>query len=451
MYLRYVKHSVWHFIFSCVIAFALSRMAFLGFYVPEEQMSRTAQQILLIAVLTVILLLLSYSRKTAMIGILVFVAAGAVAYGYLAVTGAVAIAFSDNKESVNPYLYYMLLVAFAIGVWLLTMTKRGTVAVFVAGIFLSGLIQFLYHDNEPLYLILFLAAAVINYMLLNYQQSILKSKTKKISFVSLVGAGLVSAIIVLVLGCGIFYGVEQTIDLPRKELKLVNVEKSPTLLDRVGVSTTLKIPESQLAGWIKSQQEAEVNQTEGESGSSQSSQQDTNPGQDETGGEIEDAVTEYEQDAMDEELNVISYPLPEVKPFQIWILLGILVAVSIVLKILSHRIWLMQVLKKTPNQQISNMYHLYLRKFKQIKMKKNQEETPLEYEERMRDKLKAFHSKDGTVDMECLTKIFVETSYGGRAAGQKDCEQYVSFYKNLFPRLRSYLGPIRFIWYFYRL
>lgn len=437
MYLRYIKNSVWRFLLCCVMSWSLAQMCFLGFYIRPEQQYNVPLLIAIVVILNAALWLVSFGKKTMLGGLIGFIAAILIAFLYLRISGNLTLAFSDKEDDPNPYLYYMICFAVVVGIWLLAATRRGTFVCMILGIFIAALIQFLYHNNQTLWLALFLVCCMVNLALKNYQNNVLKYRNQKISFLSVTLVSLVCVLVVLAVGCGAFYGIVKPLDPPVQKVQLFEREMAQNVVDKVGLAKEVKILDPSLT----------TDQTDETLPDSSSRQSDTNKeGDADNAGQQEDkdaaadeSMTRFNRTAIEDALNVISYPHLEIKTRRILLICVIVLAVAaIVLKVLSHRIWLMAVQKKPKKEQIAAMYHLFLRKFKQIKEGKNREETPYEYAEREEINLSSFITQQ--TDFMEVTDIFVRSEYGADEVSEEDYGKVIDFYRHLFRLLRQYMG-----------
>lgn len=203
------------------MSWCLSQMCFLGFYIPIRQQNNMVLLTALVVIVTGILWAASYNKRTTLIGVIGFIAAAVIAFIWLRVSGNMLLAFSDTEEAANPYLYYMICFAVIIGIWLLASTRRGTFVCLILGICVAGLIHFLYHNNQTLWLILFLVACMVNLAVKNYQNNILKFKNQKISFSGTVLVSLCCVLLVLAVGCGAFYGIVRPAQPPVQKIKQI--------------------------------------------------------------------------------------------------------------------------------------------------------------------------------------------------------------------------------------
>lgn len=439
MFPRYLKHTFWFCCLSFVISWCLCHMCFLGFYVKPSLQGNEGLIAGIVAGLTAALWLFSYSNRTKLAGIIVLAAAAAVALAAVYASGSIALAVQDTEE--NPYSFFVIAAVVIIGVWLLASTKRGLIVLLVLGIFISALVAFLYKNNSLVWMGGFLAGCIVYYALRYYYGSVLSSQTVKTSFFSLFVVALVMAAVAGAAGGAVYSGVVKAANPPSRDLKLYDKEKSMSLMGFLGLVQTVTLLDPSLTTDGADDQQEE---STGEGIESSDKEQDNSENEedlDASGGV--DAWDPLKNN--DNETSAISYDLPELilEDFPLIPLIIILAAAAVTLKLLSRRWWLSGVMKKPKEERISKMYHLWLKKYRQIKLGKNIEETPFEYALRQKDHLADFAT--GNTDMMKLTEVFVETSYGARAATEEEWEMYLGFYKKFYRRVFKYLGPLRFI------
>ncbi|MCC8028555.1 MAG: hypothetical protein LIO75_01925 [Lachnospiraceae bacterium] len=412
-------------------------MCFLGFYVNEEQQYNMPLLLAIVIILNVILWLVSFGKRTMAGGVIGFVAAIVIAFVYLSVSGNMLTAFTDTEDSPNPYLYYMICFAVIVGVWLLASTRRGTLVLMPLGALVAALIQYLYHNNHFLWLALFLIACMVNLALKNYQNQVLRFGNRNSSFGRTALVALVCVLAAFLIGTGAFYGIVSPLNPPAKKLELFTRDMTRTPLDRMGLASEVKV--------LDPDQKSDVTEeVPGVSGTESSEAS----GNDDDGGIVGDEIDEdsemdnaanlFSEDSEDDQLDAISYNRLRSVLWTTILLIAILAAAAIILKVLSHRMWLKRIQDKSQKEQISAMYHLFLRKFAQIKEGKYREETPYEYAERTELNLASFVTQEA--DFNEITDIFVRSEYGTDGITGEEYEAFKEYYRNMFRCLRQYLG-----------
>lgn len=427
------------------MSFCLCQMAIRGFYIPDSQADNAVQTFLLLLVLNAALILFSYNKRSILIGFFAFIAAAAVYVCWLVSIGEIALAFLDTVR--NPYMYYMVCVGIGILAYLLSATRRGTFVLLLFGILLCSTIHYLYHDKQYIYLIGFLISCMASWILKNYHDSVLDSRTKKVSFQGTFLVALVCCALAVGAGCGIYYAVVKPIGPPVQKLALFDKKVSTKVIDVTGLAKTDGIIQQQ-----KQTGQSDVKQKAATDGKNTGGSSNTAKKDGTTNGNVKNADTVVDK-SIQNKAPVKAKPISYILPKPNWILTAILIAAVVALilflKNYSHKLWLKRIRKETREEQISRMYHLFLKKFRQLKLKKNKEETPLEYASRQEEHLAAFAM--GETDMYWVTDVFVQTSYGQQEVDEQDYQRYVSFYHNLFKRIRNYLGPVRFLIFFFRI
>lgn len=443
---RYLKSSVYSFLLCCVMSWSLAQMCFLGFYVNEEQQYNLPLLLAVVIILNVILWLVSFGKRTMAGGVIGFVAAIVIVLVYLSVSGNMLTAFTDTADSPNPYLYYMICFVVIVGVWLLASTRRGTLVLMPLGALVAALIQYLYHNNHFLWLALFLIACMVNLALKNYQNQVLHYGNRNSSFGRTALVALVCVLAAFLIGTGAFYGIVSPLNPPAKKLELFTHDMTQTPLDRMGLASEVKVMDPDHKSDV-------IEEVPGVSGS-ESSQ----TAADDDGGIVGDEIDEdsemdnasnlFSQDAENDELDAISYNRLKKVIWTTILVIVILAAAAIVLKVVSHRMWLQRIQKKSRKEQISAMYHLFLRKFGQIREGKNREETPYEYARRAEVNLASFVTSHA--DFYEITDIFVRSEYSADGITGEEYEKFTEYYRNIFRCLRQYLG-LRWILKFFLL
>ena len=421
------------------MSWSLTQMTFRGFYINEVQLGKPVLLIAVIAALTLIMWLTSYNLRTRIIGIaaLVLIAAGGVIY--VLITGNMELATTDDYN--NPFQFYLIIFIVSVAVWLLSLTRRGTVFLFIAGVLEAAVIQFLYHNNTWLWLAAFLICCAVMFILRGYYSSILSSSTHKTSFFITFIVAIVCISILIGAAAGIYAGVVKTINPSAQTLILYDREKLMELADRTGLTQVVAILDPMIKGekTVGSSSEGTARDPDGDG------TQDQSEPPEEGGGQKDD----FDLLARDPDINPISYDLKEKHIWPYFAAIAALVVILIAAKLI-HRKLSFERLKKLPRrEQMQQIYNFALKKFRQLKQGKLSYETPYEFAERQHDQLAVF-TADGAA-LNSVTDAFVRSNYGDEDIPDADYSRCLNWRRKLYRNLFKYLGVFRYALRFFTL
>ncbi|MGI6721340.1 MAG: DUF4129 domain-containing protein [Anaerovoracaceae bacterium] len=437
---RYLRNSIWDMILVTVMIFAISTTVFSGFHVPQETVTSYGTTIVISIILTVILTLIFYDRRSILIGMTAFVIVFLLMIVVLSNTTGMNIL--RDRES-NPYLHIVLQVLVALAVFLPSRTRIGNAIMFVAGLIAVCLVQFLYETNHVVCMLLFILSGGVMQMYRNYIYNIMHSRTIRVAQGSSIRVSTLVCLLAIIIGGGLFYGIVKPMDPPKKDLKIITKYMSLEVLKKVGVATTQTIRDPNLT-------------TSNTSDHTKTSKQ--------KGKKKEDNNKNYGRDKARQNKKKNQQPKhlskhgPKAfksvhysKTIQLIFLLAILIAAAIIaailIKLWLRRRWFRRLQTHSRREQIQILYMFYLRKFRQLGVKKSPEETPYEFARRAEPQLWIF--KEGSLGVSELADLFVRSQYGGVEPTAAEESAYLDFHRYFYRNCREYLGKFKYIYKFF--
>lgn len=439
----YIKNCIWEWILCSVIACSLSMIIFNGFYIAADRQSNYAVIITMTAVLIAICFAGAYSKKSAWIALASGIAAAVAGLILLRQSEPLRNVFRDQES--NPYLYFLILILTALAVFFLSRTRTGTGILFVAGAFLTAAIQFLYESGHLYAMLLFLCGCGTMYIYKNYQKNVLESETLKTAFGRTFAISTVLCMIVLALSAGVFYGIVKPLDPPKQDLKLITKYMALEVLEKVGIADTHIMNDSE-------ERTNNVNDNEKDSKQKGDRKEDKSEGdqekqKDEKKKEQRNNPSRLDNSKKNKLFYAIKYTTEFLTPFLLIPLFCLLIATAILIKLWVRRRWLKKTMEQPKKEQILRMYHLYLKKFRHLKIRKAPEETPFEFKERVAPHLRAFNEEN--VSFSTLTDIFVRAKYSEAVPDEKEYQCYLTFHKTFYKNCRKYLGNFKYMLKFF--
>ncbi|MDR3225480.1 MAG: DUF4129 domain-containing protein [Clostridiales Family XIII bacterium] len=441
MLVRYLKNSIGEYLLLVLMVGCFARTILSGFYTPAELHDNIALLAALAAALCVLLLLGAYSRKASIIAIIAFSAGFAIFVIAVRTSGGGNV-FSDVPG--NPYLYFVLVLLSSVGIFLLSRTVAGCVALFAGGAVILCMIRFLYETAYIIEFLLFLLAAGAMYVFRNYRSNVRVARTARPVPGRMAATGAVLCALTIAIGCGLFFAVVQPLDPPARDLKLITRYMSLPTLEKLGVAERTEIPDDELAS--RNTNENEQHAKEGT-------------------GKPEDVPSEADKDSekdtrdktnplsLDSSRNpffrVISFLYKRLGIFTLPVLAAAILLCAVLVKRYRRKKWFRSLAARSPNEQVKEMYAYYMRKFRFIKIDKPPEYTLLEFAERAQPTLERFNAPGSSFRE--LTDIYVKSCYGKEPVIGEEVRRYFRFHEMFYSNCRAYLGGFGYMVRFFGL
>jgi hypothetical protein len=350
--------------------------------------------------------------------------------------------FTDSED--NPYLYYILAVISAAGIFILSRTKWGCIVLFAAGSFVLCMIRFLYEINHLAEMVIFILCAGVLYIYRNYRVNTVKASTIKPAFWRTALTGSIVCLLAICVGSGIFYGIIGPMDPSARELKLITRYLALPTLEKIGVAERTEIPDDKLTSdKLNSDEQSGM---EGLLESLKLPQGADKPNEEEKNDKTTPAFLDSSTNPF---FFVINYLVKTFGWFLLPIIAAIAIATSILVKLYRRKRWIAKLLDKPATERIMTMYRFYLKKFHYLKIDKSEADTLFEFVRRATPTLGQFGVAG--VGFGDLTDIYVKSCYGSEPVSGEEVESYREFHGSFYKNCRAYLGGFMYMVRFFGL
>ncbi|MCD8208124.1 MAG: DUF4129 domain-containing protein [Bacteroidales bacterium] len=430
--LQHLKYSLPDWILCVLAGTGLSMNVVQSFLLPEGLSRNGWMAALVCAVVAAILVLCSYNRVTMIVSSVV-AGAGVIAVmvlGYFKVIPALTEA-KDPEE--NTLIWYIVVAACAAVVYLLARTRITSWILLILGALAVAYFAILEYTVYLWAALLFLFAAGAWICFIGYRKNVLKYSSMRTAFVPMtLWAGGV-ALICLLVGSLVWWGVIRPIDPPTQDLTMLTDYLELQRLEALGL-----IDEDELFDWntFSNWYQQQFNRMTNELEENPDYDQDL---------EAEGTAQEDESESLEEEEEPVTQQEGEMDWLNrnesgpssvlliILIILGVLVLAALVVLFLNRRrIWYRYKTRKmTDESYIRYFYPWYLVRLWRLRLPKPRGDTPMEYARRL-EVPGRFLDETG-VTWEEVSEIFSNLAYGGRKARPGDREKMDTFFKG-FPR-----------------
>ena len=429
---RFWSYHGWEALLCLIASVTLVLSFSQGFYIPESVAGSVPLAVLVCGAALLYAYLGSYNRVTMAGFTLGFFAIAAVFFLRLRSAG---IDIVDQEGSATAvYIYYIAAPLIALLAFLLSRSRLGTAALFLAGGCLHALNAFLGYAVRPWCAALFAAAVTALFLLRQYRVSALRSHTVDPDFrqyfrlaVAVSGAGML-------LAAAVWGLVIRPLQPPTVDLELLTKYMSYDILEMVGIARQYPVPDG-------FQTENGGEQTV--QGNEQELQEDAPPEPVELPGETlpEDSLFNNSET---ETLDAVTYNRNVTRRLAALVLLAVLaLAVVPLLRRYWRRRRLERLTRGTPQEQAVALYRFYLREFAHIGCPRAPAQTEWEYAARYGEQLAPY--LEGGPTLAEMTAVYMDARYGGLPASEGDCRRLAGLYPVFLRNYRELAGRIRYL------
>ncbi|MCD8376059.1 MAG: hypothetical protein LUD69_03885, partial [Oscillospiraceae bacterium] len=248
--LQHLKFSLPDWILCVLASVGLGMNVFQSFLLPEE-LSRDALRLaVLSAVVIAVLIVLSYSRVTTVLAI-VLVIAGAVLVLYLGYTGAVA-GFTESADAEeNGRLWYLVVVLCAAVVYLLSRTRLTSWLLLIVGGLCVAYFAILEYTVYLWAALLFLFSIGAWICFVGYRKNVLNVSAMRTAFAPMVLWSAGVSLLCLAAGALLWWGIVRPLEPPTQDMVLLTDYLQLNRLQQLGLVNDEDIYDAEtLSNWI---------------------------------------------------------------------------------------------------------------------------------------------------------------------------------------------------------
>lgn len=428
---QYLKKSIADLILCTCMTLALVEAVCSGFVLTDALSGSVAAVLLLSAVLTFVLVLLSHSRKATWLGI-----AAAV---LLAVSGLAYINICDpfaDEAANSAFIFALVQVITAVLVWLLARTRPGAVALFLIGTILCAGAHFLQFPLPVWCLFLFLLAVSASFLYRVYTVSVQKADIVSGSGKVYFRQTAVVAVAVLLLAGGVFFGVVRPLDPPTQDLKLITVLKSMRQLETLGVSSTRIVLDPDMES-IEEPEDEETGKEENEEESESPAGESDIPQQ-----SLTETVRENITSTVQQTWMAVRYDSHDFQWLWLLLLIPAAVAAAYFWRFERRKRWRKRVQALSRENAVVNYYRFFLKRLGRLGLKRSANTTLREYAEINAVQLQPFEGE--RCRFADLTNTYESVLYGCHRVTDQEYAAYEAFFDGFYPGLKKELGPVRY-------
>ena len=438
LFFQYMKDQIWSIVFGALMAGALCLSAFQGFNLDQHALSDNLPGCLLIAALFMTALTVcGFDRRTIIGGVVGFPLLAAI---FLLILNARNVHIVDELDSPTVgYIFPIVFFTVSVIVFLLSRSRIGSAVLFVLGSLMAGGLHYLEFDASPLWMGLFLAGCLGQFVLLEYRKNARASVQYAPAFgkTGALTAGTNAA--AMLLAVLFFLLIIHPLHPGAKDLTLLTQHVGLENLYKMGIMDDYPVQDPDLQSDQIDDTEQEEFAEDPQSSMENDAGTQNAPEESENGSSSDASAAGSGQT---QEATPISYE-HTVHYFPLALLLLLfLLAASVLGKIGYRRHWLRRVSGMSGPEQIEQLYLSLLKKFGRVGLERLPSDSARVYVQKNEDRLVSFTGEGP--DFHHLTDVFERVKYGQAEVSEQDCLDFQNFYNGFYKKCRETLGNLRY-------
>ncbi len=436
---NYWKYKIWDVILCIVISLGLTLNLLSGFQIDDVAKNWLSYLIVGIALVSLVCVLFATNKKTTIAGI----ATGVILFIIMLVVSRSQKWFQNEKQSAVQILISVMVIVTVL-VFLAGRSRAGRIIMLLLGNVLQAGAAFLEFPVTLWGYLLFLIGCGILIFYHTYLGGLRNAQSGKISLGRFMLQNICICLIALGLTGGIYAGVVKPLNPPTDELKLIQKLMSFEVLEKIGVSATVTLPDSGI----------QSDQNDSDNTLATDQREENNP--DGLGADTDQmdekeqengTVNESQNEDASQKAMAVTY---EVKSH--WYLFVIAATVAVALFFYSKQ-WMrkrrIHALEQLPyRDRVEKLYAYFLKGFGRAGYKKAEHLTLDEYIGQNQDIWKKFETEG--VSVAELNRIYQKAYYGQMDISGEEYEKFRKFYQGFHKKMCEVMGKGRYVLYYLR-
>lgn len=440
---QYLKYYSWEAGIVLFLSAATILTFSQGFYIPDSIADNVFLAFAVSAVVLAFCFAGNYNRRTMVIFTVIYLVILAVFLLVLRSRGTDIVDEEGSESAV--YIYYISALVIPTLLFLLSRFRVGIVVLFLAGIYMYALMEFLKFETRVIYLLIYIIGSIVLFLLRQYRIMTMKNSTVNPEFGKFSGTTTATSLVALGLAVLLFIGIVRPLNPPSADMKLITRLMNYDVLEMLGVAQKYQLPDD----WNQSDTENDEQQN------TDQQEESEDPSMDETTAAAGDDLTMADAGASNEEdadsATGIAYRDRVIHLLAFLIVLLVLAAVSspFVKRYLRKR--KMEKLRNGPDgkqpapgrQQIINMYGWYMKLLSRLGFRRMNDATEREFADLFDERVSVYFPEN--MDLKALTELFIRARYGREEISPAECDACASIYPTLLSRYRELNGTFKYI------
>ncbi|MBR5109514.1 MAG: DUF4129 domain-containing protein, partial [Clostridia bacterium] len=363
----------------------------------------------------------SYTKKTAVAGIVVLVLV------------AICTGMALHRGAGEAAVYAVVVCAACLGLFFLTRTRVGAALALPLGVLIIAGEMLFQYGSHPALLCLFLLSSGCLAFSRIYRGNMLRAATRRAAVSAHALLSISACVLALGLAAAVYFAVVKPLSPPSYEITLKTELKRLPLLEKLGVATVISLPDpdKRTDNIFESDLLADLSGEDRES--PPPSEQPTEEGQPEDNSALPPSPTPA--DAI--RYNTGSRP---------WLYAAAAVVLAVLAAVLGRLVLrrrkLLRIQKLPPGDQVTELYSRVLRVLELCGLPPMRADSPMEYCAAFGTRIQRILGEQA--DFKELTGVFERAFYGGLTPSDGECAAFIALCRRLPSLCRKSIGPLRY-------
>lgn len=450
---KYLTGHIWEWLLCTLMSATMLITFSQGFYIPNKVADSFPLALIVSAVVLFLLLLTGYNRVGMILFPICLVLLGICFFFWLRINE---IDIVDKEGSATAiYIYCFAAIIFPLITYLLARGRVGICALFLIGICLFGVIDYLNYDMKVWCCAVFVCCGPALFALRMYRIKSLQGSAFAPEFFKLFRTAVLVGVFALALAFAVYGGIIRPLSPPTATVNLVTKYMRWEILEKTGITDSYTVPDELLSARNKdsttsSQKQKEEEENE-EGREKQNGQEDDSDNQKDTDG-IKSSLGDETGGGDGQEVYYRMIRLTEILLDKLPLIIILLCIVIVCIPLLKCYLWkkkIKQAWALTATERAIWMGKYYLTKFRRLGYKRLPWQTEREYVQNMGTTLGNY--TEGTLSLSELMEIYIRARYGGEEPTREEDQKLMEFYPVFRNNYRRKKGNINYLLKYFKI
>ncbi|MGI6031920.1 MAG: DUF4129 domain-containing protein [Coriobacteriales bacterium] len=456
----FLRSSVFDFLLVLIVSTGLVYTVSYGFNSAPDLRGNVLLEAGVCAVLLIVLFAGAWSKRALLPCAICYLVLAAIVLALLGASEPAGTPFFANGQvndvEGNYYVFGLVLVLVPLVTYLLSRRTWGVAILFILGVLACAVIQFFYRDwisSQPgvlASLVVYLGCGAC-YINQRYRASVYSAKRiGRAVFGGACGFSLVTALICLLVGVAVFFGIIAGLNLSTPNFKPFQDYYQRPVVEYTGVYSRKEIvnPDIKTSNINEDKKNDTRKNAEGGTQQDTETQNGTSASQEEKASKSPNG---YDSSDWNQQFQTIGYNLSD---WHNLVLIALVVAAIIAVIVLRRRQRtrrLEKIADKPVSEQVIWIYEFLLTRFKRLGIRKPESLTPMEFALASANQLEPYVDLTTKTDFLQVTLAYMRAGYGDERATKEDLKRVKSYYRTFYKNVSKQVGKVKWLWKFWRI
>ena len=437
---KYAEVHLWDYIFTLLISVGFSINAFSAFQINETYLTNYLLVAAIAAVTNLLMFIAGFSKNNTLIGSGIAVVAVIAWALFLRAQGM--LNMNDKVDKSMPFV--ITITVFVTAITFIFSRKKKALLIFVPILtMLVGAFAFLeYPVNVPLY-ILMVVGLILEVLYSTFLDSVLSASYGGYNMPHFITQAIAIAMVIVVAGSGVYYGIVKPLDPPTKDIKLITRYLSFDVLEKVGAAWTQELPnKNNKTNNTNNSNKNTRNENKNNNNNKNQNQKKNNKNnkQNNNSQTVDSDKTLIAQ--------AISYQTQDMTAAMLAFMLAALLLIPWLIKYLIRMRRINSYEKMAPEKYVVSMYNFFMKSFRRLRIGNKGTLTVLEYPKAYKFELEDYDSKNG-VTFEKLSETYNKLVYAGVKPTDEEVKEFRDYYQSFYKNVKHNIGSFKYAFKFW--